>query len=63
MVNWKELVGKRILFRKIHDSKIIEGKVVKVSPSGKYVNITYGLFNLYNEWYSVNDIILLEVID
>jgi len=61
MTEWKELVGKRVLIRNYSTWKIIEAKVVEVSPSGKFVKLKYP--DDTTEWKSTDSIYLEEVLD
>mgnify|MGYP000586635609 CR=1 FL=1 len=62
----KDLVGKRVLFRRRLDftGMIYEAKVVEVSPSGKYVKLEHSVkpFTGREEWVKLEDIEILEVI-
>ena len=62
----KDLVGKRVLFRRRLDftGMIYEAKVVEVSPSGKYVKLEHSAkpFTGREEWVKLEDIEILEVI-
>ena len=56
MVEIKDLVGKRVLWKPYRNfSYINEGVVKELSPSGKYVKIG-------NEWNDTNTVIILEVL-
>jgi hypothetical protein len=57
LVDWKELIGKRILVKKYGMPAIYEEKVEEVSPSGKYVKLGNG------KWYSIGVIDLVEVLE
>ncbi len=59
-VNWKDLIGRRILFCLHTNPKIMEAKVVEVSPSGRYVALRY---DYVKHWHPTTEIELLEVLE
>ena len=64
MVEWKELVGKRILFRYFTGHKIYEARVVKVSPSGGFVKLRiFDDVAVREVWEPSTSIEVLEVLE
>ena len=64
-VEWKKLVGKRVLvsYRILwRYPKIFEVKVLEVSPSGKFVKLEHCDDGM-TEWRSVGTICLVEILD
>ncbi|MCS7387146.1 MAG: hypothetical protein NDF55_10555 [archaeon GB-1867-005] len=59
-MNWKELVGKRVLIRGPYDG-IEEVKVIEVSPSGKYVKVS-DPYGWSSKWIDGEKYLVLEVL-
>lgn len=54
----KENIGKTVLFshqHACHDGRVLEGRVQKLSPNGKYVQIG-------KEWFEVGKVRILEIL-
>jgi len=64
VVEWKKLVGKRILFKYFTGQMIYEARVVEVSPSGNFVKLRIfdGIVER-EEWNHRDKIELLEVLE
>lgn len=61
MTDWKKLIGKRVLLRKLFGECIIEARILAVSPSGKYVKVELG-FGV-EKWIEANMHTVLEVLE
>ena len=64
--NWKELIGKRILYQKrFHVYEASEATVLELSPSGEYVKlkIVRSDGTTIIDWKDIHDIKLLEVLE
>ena len=59
-MDWKELVGKWVLIRRIGSSDILEVIVLGVSPSGRYAKIRVGWTG--EKWIDTKDYEVLEVL-
>ena len=64
--NWKDLIGKRILFQSRYQYfSVSEAKVLEVSPSGEYVKLEIVRSNgtKYAEWEDAVNTRLIEVLE
>ena len=64
-INWKELVGKRILYQSRYQYfSISEATVLEISPSGEYIKleVVRSDDSTYTEWVDKYEIKLIEVI-
>ena len=59
-MDWRELVGKRVLVRFNLSGRIVEAKVVEVSPSGRFVALRY---DYGKHWHSAYELTVLEVLN
>lgn len=60
-MDWKELVGKRVLIKCIFVGDIEEVEVVEVSPSGRYVKIR-DPYGWSSRWIDAENYLMLEVL-
>jgi len=61
-MDYKELIGKKVLFRTYPFSAVKEGKVLLVSPNEEYIKIEYSN-TLHMEWIESDKFRLLDVLE
>jgi len=60
-MEFKDLIGKKVLIKKRGEDRILEVRVIRVSPSGRYAEVGTGLYNTW--WIDTYEYMILEVLE